>query len=109
METVSLNGICTIDLVKTMLDTVYKLSQDVGLPISDNASLKTKVSKLHDKVCQPQGSLSSTVGLQANKEIADVLKRPHVGIEPGAMLQFQFLDLRILHHLKKNLLIEELL
>jgi hypothetical protein len=36
------------------------------------------------------------------------LQRPHFEIQPGAMPQLQFLHLRVLLHLRKYLLIEEL-
>jgi hypothetical protein len=40
--------------------------------------LNTKIIKLHENVGQPQGSLSSRVGLQADEEIADPTKAaPH--------------------------------
>jgi hypothetical protein len=74
METVRLNGVCTIDLIKTLLDTVHKLSEDVALLKSDSASLKSQINKLYEKVDQPLGSSSSRVGLQAETEIADSTK-----------------------------------
>jgi hypothetical protein len=74
IATVSLNGVCAIDLMKSMLNTVHKLSEDVAVLKSNNISLKSQINKLHKKVCQPQGSLSSRVGLQADKKIADPSK-----------------------------------
>jgi hypothetical protein len=71
LETAGLNGVCTIALIKPLLDTVHKLSADVAIFKSDNASLKSQINKLHEKVGQPQGSLSPRVGLQADKETAD--------------------------------------
>lgn len=37
LETVRLCGVCTINLMKTLLDTVNKLSEDAVLLKSDNA------------------------------------------------------------------------
>jgi hypothetical protein len=71
LETVRLNGVCTVDLTKTLLDTVHKLSEQVAVLNSDNASLKSQINKLHENVGEPQGPLSTRVGLQADKEIAD--------------------------------------
>jgi hypothetical protein len=109
LETVSLNGVCTVDLIKTLLGTVHKLSKDVDLHKTDKASLKSQINPLHEYVGQPGGSLPSRFGPRANKEIADPLRWPRVGIQPGVMPQLQFLDLRILLHLRRNLLNEELL
>jgi hypothetical protein len=44
LKTVRLNGVCTIDLIKTLLDTVHKQSEDVAVLKSDNASLKTQMT-----------------------------------------------------------------
>lgn len=52
--------------------------------------------------CTPE-----SVYIQTRKSLTH-LKRPNVGIQPGAKPQLQFLDLRILLHLRKNLLIKEL-
>jgi hypothetical protein len=71
---VHLNGVCTIDLIGTMLYTARKLSEDDAVLESDNASLKSQINKLHEKVGHPQGSLPTRVGLQAEKEIADTSK-----------------------------------
>jgi hypothetical protein len=71
LKTVRLSGAYTIDLIKTLLDTAHKLSEDVAVLKSDNASLKSQINKLREKACQPQGSLSSRVGLLTDKEIAD--------------------------------------
>jgi hypothetical protein len=70
-ETVHLNGFCTIDHIKTPLDTLHELSKDVAVLKCDNAWFKTQINRLHEKVGQPEGSLSFRVGLQADKEIAD--------------------------------------
>lgn len=58
-----LNVVCTIDLIKALLDTAQKLSEDVALLKSDNASYKFQINKLNEKAGQAQGSLSSIVGL----------------------------------------------
>jgi hypothetical protein len=71
LETVRLNGVCTIDLIKTLLDTVHKISEDVAILKSDNASLKTQISQLNSKVDKPQGSLSSSSGFRSRTEIAE--------------------------------------
>jgi hypothetical protein len=49
LGTVRLIRVCTIDLIKTLLDTAHKLSEDVAVLKSDNASLKSKINKLHEK------------------------------------------------------------
>jgi hypothetical protein len=48
------NGVCTADLTKYLLDSTHKVSEDVSLLISYNASLESQINKLHEKVCQPQ-------------------------------------------------------
>jgi hypothetical protein len=60
--------------MKTLLDTARKLSEDVALLESDNASLKSQINKLHKKVFQPQGSLFPRVGLHVDTDIADPSK-----------------------------------
>jgi hypothetical protein len=77
LETVYLNGVCTIDLLKTLLDTVHKLSEDVAILKSDNASLKNQISQLNCKVHRPQGSKSSSVGFRADTVTADSAKAAH--------------------------------
>jgi hypothetical protein len=76
LETVRLDGVCTIDLIKSLMYTVRELSEDVALLKSDNASLKSQINKLHRKVYLPQGPLSSRVGLQADMEFADATSGP---------------------------------
>jgi hypothetical protein len=56
--------------MKILLDTVHKLSQYDAVLKSANASLKSQINKLHDRVCQPQESLSPRIGLRADKKIA---------------------------------------
>jgi hypothetical protein len=57
------------------LDTAHKLSENVVVLKSDNVLLKSQINKLHEKVGQYQGPLSSPrVDLQADKEIADPSK-----------------------------------
>jgi hypothetical protein len=68
LETVCLNVVCTIDLIKTLLDAVH---EDVTVLKRDKALLKSEINKLHENICQPRGSLFSRVGLQADKEFAD--------------------------------------
>jgi hypothetical protein len=41
LETVCLNGVCTINVIETLLNTVHKLSEDVTVLKSDNASIKS--------------------------------------------------------------------
>jgi hypothetical protein len=101
LETVRLNEVCTIDLIKVLLDTVYKLGEDVALRKSDSAALKSQINKLYEKAGQPQGTLPYIVGLQAEKEIVTYLQRPHFGMRTRTVPQLQFLDLRILLHLQK--------
>jgi hypothetical protein len=69
LETVRLTVVCTIDLMKTLLDTAHKLSEDAAVLKTDNASLKSQINKLHEKSGQPQGSLLYIVSLQVDKEI----------------------------------------
>lgn len=57
LEAVLLNGVFTTVLMKTLLDIVHKLSEDIALLKGDNASLKSQVNKLHDKFHQPHGSV----------------------------------------------------
>jgi hypothetical protein len=97
--TVRLGGVCAIGLTKSLLGSVHELSEDVTILKSNNASIKSKINKLHEIVCRLKGSLSSRVSLQADKKSLTHLKQPHVGIQPGAMPNLQFLDLCILLHL----------
>jgi hypothetical protein len=59
------------------LNTVHKLSEDVAIFKTDNASLRTHISQLNCKVDKPQGSLSSSVGFRADTVIADSAKAAH--------------------------------
>jgi hypothetical protein len=45
LETIRLNGLHTVDLIKSLLDLVNKLSEDVTQFKSDNASLKLQLTK----------------------------------------------------------------
>jgi hypothetical protein len=56
------------------LDTVHELGEDVTHLKSDSVLLKSQINKLHEKFGQPQGSLSSRVGIQAHMKIADSTK-----------------------------------
>jgi hypothetical protein len=109
LETLRLNGVCTTDHINAMFDTAHELSEDVALLQSDNASLKSQINKLREKLvnlwdhCPPESVYRQT------RKLLTHLKRPHVGIQPGAMAQLQFPDLRIRLHFGKNLLIEQLL
>jgi hypothetical protein len=108
LETIRLSENCTIALIKHLLDTVNKLSEDVAVLKGDNASLKSQINKLHENSfnrrdhCRPV-----SVYRQARKPLTH-LHRPHFGIQPGSMPPLQILDLRILLHIRNNLLIEEL-
>jgi hypothetical protein len=44
LETVRLSGVCIIDLIKALLDTVHKLSEDVAVIQSDSASLISQIN-----------------------------------------------------------------
>jgi ABC-type branched-subunit amino acid transport system ATPase component len=46
LETVRLNGVCTIILINTRLDTVHKVSENVAVLKSDNASFKSKINEV---------------------------------------------------------------
>jgi hypothetical protein len=54
---------------KSLLDTFHKLSEDFTHLKCHNASLKSQINKLHGKLYQPQESVFSRIGLQANMEI----------------------------------------
>jgi hypothetical protein len=72
LKTVLLNGVCTINLIKSLLGTVHKLSEDVAHLKSDSALFMSQIDKLHETVGhrpwklgdQPQGSLPFRVGLE---------------------------------------------
>jgi hypothetical protein len=108
MESVRLSGICKTDLIRTLLDTVHKLSEDAAVPKSDNASLKFQISELHEKLAKLRDHCPPESVYKQTRKPLTYLKWPHVGIQPGAMPQLQFLELRILLHLRKYLVIEEL-
>jgi hypothetical protein len=68
-ETVRLNGVCALDLIKYLVETVHKLSEGITQRKSDNTvqdlvDIQPKQTKL-----QPQGSSSSCTGLKRNKEV----------------------------------------
>jgi hypothetical protein len=77
LEIVRLNGICELDMIKSLVDTIDELCKDVTQLKSDNTALKTQIKDLQDLVdiqpkqpkLQPQGSSSSLPGLQCNKEV----------------------------------------
>jgi hypothetical protein len=56
LERIRLNEVCTVDLIKTLLNTVHKLTEDVALLRSDSVLLKSQINKLRDTFDQPQGS-----------------------------------------------------
>jgi hypothetical protein len=60
------------DLTKTLSDNVHKPSEDVAIHKSHKASLKFQINKLHKKLVKPLGIIVPTVGLKAEKEIADL-------------------------------------
>jgi hypothetical protein len=49
LETVHLNGVFTIDLIKSLMDTIHKLSVYVVHLKSGNVSLGSQINKLHEK------------------------------------------------------------
>jgi hypothetical protein len=55
LETVHFKGVCRMGHIKSLLDTVHNLSENIARLISDNASLKSQISKLYEKVDQSQG------------------------------------------------------
>jgi hypothetical protein len=82
LETVRLNGVCITDLIKSLVDAVNKLSEDVTQLKSDNVSLISELKNLEDSVSvrplqvvqQPQGSSSSTAGPLTNNEVPEPAK-----------------------------------
>jgi hypothetical protein len=75
---------------------------------SDNASLESQINEL----CKMLSILwdhcpTEPVCKQRRKSLIDV-KRPHMRIQPAIMPHLEFMDLRILLHFQKNLLIEKL-
>jgi hypothetical protein len=108
LETVRLNGVCTIDLLKTLMDTVHKLSEVVAILKSDNASLKTQISQLNCKVDIPQGSCPPVLVSGQTRLPLIQPKPPTIGILPGANLLLLFPVRRILQHLRRNQLIVSL-
>jgi hypothetical protein len=90
-------GSASSDLIKTVVNTVHKLSEDVSVRKNNSASFKSQINKLHDKVCQPSGSVSR----QTMESLTD-LERPHIGIQSGSMRSCSF-------WIYVYLLIEELL
>jgi hypothetical protein len=46
LQTVRLNGVCAIGLIKSIIDTVNKLSDDVAQLKSDNSALKLQLEGL---------------------------------------------------------------
>jgi hypothetical protein len=50
VETVRLNGVCTMDLIKSLVDTVSKLCGEVDHLKNNNACLKNQLKDLQDAV-----------------------------------------------------------
>jgi hypothetical protein len=54
LEIVCLNGQCTVDLMKSLLDLVHKLNEDITYLKNDNFSLKLQLKELKESmVTQP--------------------------------------------------------
>jgi hypothetical protein len=58
LETLRLNGVSAIGLIKSLIDTVNKLCDDVAQLKSDNSALKIQVEGLQTSRQQPPGLLS---------------------------------------------------
>jgi hypothetical protein len=79
LKTICLNGVCAIGLIKSLIEAVNKLSEDVTQLKSDNMALKIQVQDLQGLVedhckCprqQPQGSLSIRPSSESYKEAMD--------------------------------------
>lgn len=108
VETVRLNGFCTVDLMKLLLDTAHKIYEDVALLKSNNASLKSLFNKFHENWVNLRDHCPTDSVCRQTRETLAHLQRPHFRIQPEAISQLQILDLRILLHLRNNLLVEEL-
>jgi hypothetical protein len=50
LETVRLNGVCAIDLIKSLIDTVKNLSDNIAQLKRDNSVLKIKVEGLQASI-----------------------------------------------------------
>jgi hypothetical protein len=50
LETIRLNGQCAVDLLKSLLDLVHKLNEDVMHLKNDNTSLKLQLNELKESV-----------------------------------------------------------
>jgi hypothetical protein len=78
-EVVHLNSVYAVDLIKSLVEAVNKLSEDVIQLISDNMTLKNQVQDLQGLVedhskChrqQPHGSLSIRLSSESYKEAVD--------------------------------------
>jgi hypothetical protein len=81
LETVRLSGVCAIGLMKTLLDTAHKPSEDVAVLKSDNASLKSQINKLHEKFVNPMDHCPSKSAYRQTRKSLTHLQRPHVGIQ----------------------------
>jgi hypothetical protein len=108
LKTVRLNGVCTIGLGKlcwTLFVNSVRMSPflNATMPRLNPQSMNyvKKLTNLRDR-CSAE-----SVCRQTRKSLTH-LQRPLVGMQPGAKLQLQLLDRRLLLHLRKNLLIEGL-
>jgi hypothetical protein len=80
LETVRLNGVCAVDLIKSLIDAVNKLSEDVTQLKSDKTALDIQVKDLQGLLDvysklprqQPQGSLPARPGSNSYKEAMDL-------------------------------------
>jgi hypothetical protein len=80
LDTVRPNSVCAIDLIKSLIDAVNKLSDDVTQVKSDNLALKNQIQVLQDSAYdhsrpprqQPHGSLYQRPASKPQKQAVNL-------------------------------------
>jgi hypothetical protein len=90
LETIRLNGLSTVDLLKTLLGLVNKLSEDVIHPKSDNASLNTLQKSVDIKSTITDNSTAGSLPLSRLPRMWPEKLRGHQPLLSQHRLDLQF-------------------
>jgi hypothetical protein len=78
LETIRLNGQCAADILKTLLDLVYKLSDDARHLKNDNSSRNLELKKLKELMStRPVNADHATAGSLSSQPVPKNVPREH--------------------------------
>jgi hypothetical protein len=90
LETLRLSGVCTTDLIKSLLDTVHKLSEDVTILQKTMPNLNPRLINYMAKLVNIKENCPEESFYRQTRKSLTHLHRPHVGIQPGVMPSCSF-------------------